>query len=231
MHDDATLPELEEYQRIAPIGQGGQGRVWRAKHRVSGREVALKVATGEEAPRLGVEAQLLASLRHPHVIDVLDWGHEQDVVWAVFELGKSGLRERGPAAPGIAERVLLEILDALAHVHARGILHLDVKPDNVVLGCRRRDDEPLIDDFDGLRLLDFGISVDRARAFQWASSPGFAAPEIQSGTWSRVGAWTDLYSVGRLAAWLVTGTTELPDDWTTPFARWVRRLLADDWRE
>jgi serine/threonine-protein kinase len=171
----------------ACVGIGGMGEVWRARHDVLGREVAVKflggtVPLGRE--RLLQEAKLLASLRHPALVEVFDFGEHAGVPFYVMELlrGQSLARrihESGPLGAGEAVGLLLPVLDGLEIAHEAGVVHRDVKPDNVFLtsdgGAERA------------KLVDFGIARVRSRTTRLTATgglvgtPDYIAPEVLRG--------------------------------------------------
>lgn len=189
-----------------PIGQGAQGTVWEAVHRYRGAVVALKVLHTDVAPhfrRLEQEAAAMARLAHPGVVAVLDVGQvtaeeatdtlAQGAPWLAMELVR-GARPLGPARDWReAVGALLAMLDALAHCHARDVVHRDLKPGNILTREGR------------VCLTDFGLAWlghdDDARLR--AGTPPYMAPEQFLGR--AVGPSTDLYALGCVAAFLVQG--------------------------
>jgi len=149
-----------KYQLLAPLGEGAMGVVWRARQLALGRDVALKLLREDHrdpthAERLLREARHAASVRDPHVVEVLDLGRSDDgVPYLVFELleGETlGARLRhGPMPVEDVKRVGVGMLRGLAAVHRAGLLHRDLKPDNVFLA--REGGETVV------KLLDFGVS-------------------------------------------------------------------------
>lgn len=137
------------------IGQGGMARVHHATDRLLNRDVAVKVLdSGAEDPsfpaRFQAEARTLASLSHPHLVTLLDAGLDQGRRYIVLELVEGGtlrdlIRQGAVDSETVAE-IGRGIADALAHAHAAGIVHRDVKPANVLLGAN------------GPKLADFGIA-------------------------------------------------------------------------
>lgn len=213
------------------MGRGAQAVVVAATHRATGHPVAVKLSAGtgplDSADQLMAEARRLAGLDHPFVIDVLDWrrtvapvaGRPAGVAALVVERGTGSLANLdGPtrlAMPAELRRAsLLQILDALAHLHARGWLHLDLKPANVLVGCRRRADQPLRGPLDGLRVADLGVAwrrQDDTRGL--AGSPGWQAPEQAEGRSHHLGPWTDLYAAGLMARWWFPDASPALRDW------------------
>jgi serine/threonine-protein kinase len=217
--------DIGAYRLGELLGRGGMGEVYRGEHRLLARPAAIKVIRpellgapdGEARARLlrrfEREAQVTASLRSPHTVRVFDYGMTEDgTFYYVMEL-LDGMdldrvvREGGPMDPPRALRILLQVLDALGEAHAEGLVHRDVKPNNVVIGTYGR--RP-----DFVKVLDFGLARPH-----WGSSkaavdgttdtasisgtPSFMAPEQALGR--EVDARADLYAVGTLAFWLLTG--------------------------
>ncbi|MFF9895698.1 serine/threonine-protein kinase [Streptomyces longispororuber] len=190
------------YRLLAKLGHGGMGTVWRAKDETVDREVAVKeprvpdhVPERERAnafERMRREARAAARLDHPAVVNVHDVVFEDGRPWIVMEFvrGRSlgaALRE-GTLGARDAARVGLEVLGALEAAHAAGILHRDVKPDNVMLG-----------DHDRVVLTDFGIAqiegeTNLTDTGGFVGSPEFIAPERVLG--QRPGPASDLWSLG-----------------------------------
>ncbi|MBN1659927.1 MAG: tetratricopeptide repeat protein [Anaerolineae bacterium] len=194
------------------LGTGGTGMVYRATDRLTGETVALKrvriqldplppaTVTDEaeaEAIRLSVanEFRVLASLRHPGIIGVLDYGFDdqhQPYFTMEYLPAARTLLEAGEAQPlDVQLALILQMLEALAYLHRRGILHRDLKPGNVLVTG------------DVVKLLDFGLSVSRERAAGTVGSFGYMAPEVVVGR--PAGEPSDLYSVGVMAYELLAG--------------------------
>jgi len=197
------------------------GEVWRAWHRDQRLPIAMKVLTGVHArnPRyvrsFQNEVRAVASLDHPHIVMLLDVGIVDEAAaqasrghlvagspWLAMEYASGGtLRDHSPTSWSEVRRLLLQILDALAHAHARGIVHRDLKPANILF-CRERDPRP------GLKLTDFGIAARTGEADAselGAGTPAYMAPEQLMGDLPDLGPWTDLYSLGCLAWRMITG--------------------------
>ncbi len=194
------------------------GSVWRASHGRGGHPVAIKVLTDGWArnPRsrelFAAEVSHLAGLDHPHVVRVIDYGeagpsaHDDSdgqipsgSPWLAMELARTSLRREAPAHWEAIRAVAEALLSALAHAHARGVVHCDVKPDNVLMGCGSQTTHAIR----GLRLADFGLSLGRPVADKVAGSPCYMAPE-QFGR-RDIGPWTDLYALGCTLWEWVTG--------------------------
>jgi tetratricopeptide (TPR) repeat protein len=210
------VPILDGYVIGEELRHGGQGIVYRAVHEASGRVIALKVVrTGSHRRRARIEreAALAARLRHPNIVTIHDCGALRDGRYAIaLELVEGtpldewsrSLGDRCSPRQGLLLRlrVFAKICDAIEHAHRHGVIHCDIKPDNVLID---RDDEP--------RVLDFGV----ARATTLDDSPritvtgeiactiAYASPEQLSSNRTLVDTRTDVYSLGVLLYELLAG--------------------------
>ncbi len=211
-----TNTQLGPYDLLEEIGRGGMGEVWRAVHRDRGTLVVIKLLARERARSRSLrrrfldEVRLAASLDHRGVIAIHDFGtverglpgsYPMGTPWLAMELVEGGsLRPlAGEVSWGRLRGLLVQLLDALAHAHARGVVHRDLKFSNVLL-----DDSRLV-------LTDFGLArtVDQATTGELAGTPAYMAPELFEGE-SDTGPWTDLYALGCVAWGLACG--RLPFD-------------------
>jgi serine/threonine-protein kinase len=207
----------DRYRLVTRIGRGGTAEVWRAHDQLLGREVAVKLpgprATRDPAllNRLRIEARATARLDHPNVVTVHDVGEftgpdGRPLPYVVLELVAGPTLARalgsGPLPWRTAVRICAQVAAGLAAAHARGIVHRDVKPDNVMLTDR------------GARLVDFGISasvgeIDATPDGELLGTPAYLAPErLETGS---VRAACDVYALGLLLYQALTG--ELPWRW------------------
>ena len=210
------LAQIGRYQLLGEVARGGMGAVYRARG-PDGQLVALKLLlAGKTASplhrrRVATEVQALLRIRHPHVVALLDAGEHEGVPYLVMEWveGESlaaRLRHHGPLDPRDAVELVARLADALAHCHAQGVLHRDLKPDNVLL--RAGDGQPL--------LVDFGISKDMAGEHRttvantvvgrWLGTPGWWPPEQAHGKLDQVGPRSDVYGLGALLYAALTGS-------------------------
>ena len=209
--------ELGSYRLEEKLGEGGMGEVWRARHRMLARPAAIKlirtsVASEETARRFEREAQVIAGLRSPHTVDLFDFGIAADgAFYYVMELldgldADSLLRRYGPLPAERAVHILRQVCHSLSEAQSRGLVHRDIKPANIFL-CRYGEE------YDFVKVLDFGIvgtvreqkdpALDDTREDVIKGTPAFIAPEQAMG--SGVDGRADIYSVGCVAYWLLTG--------------------------
>ncbi|MGW2291936.1 serine/threonine-protein kinase [Streptomyces phaeochromogenes] len=190
------------YRLLGKLGHGGMGTVWRAKDETVDREVAVKeprvpdhLPERERAnvsERMRREARAAARLDHPAVVNVHDVAVVDGQPWIVMELvrGRSlgDALQEGTIGAREAARIGLEVLGALESAHAAGILHRDVKPDNVMLGTG---DRVVLTDF-GIAQIEGETNLTDTGGF--VGSPEFIAPERVLG--QRPGPASDLWSLG-----------------------------------
>ncbi|WP_175647548.1 serine/threonine-protein kinase [Streptomyces cyaneochromogenes] len=192
----------DRYRLLAKLGHGGMGTVWRAKDETVDREVAVKeprvpdhLPERERAnayERMRREARAAARLDHPAVVNVHDVAVVDGRPWIVMELvqGRSlgSALQEGTLDARDAARIGLQVLGALEAAHAAGILHRDVKPDNVLLG---RHDRVVLTDF-GIAQIEGETNLTDTGGF--VGSPEYIAPERVLG--QRPGPASDLWSLG-----------------------------------
>ncbi|GGX67982.1 serine/threonine-protein kinase [Streptomyces minutiscleroticus] len=201
------------------LGRGGMGVVWRATDRLLGRQVAVKeLAVDPSLPadrarqqreRTLREARAVAQLRHPHIIVVHDVVEHDERPYMVMELIEGGsLADRiaadGPVGPAEAARIGVALLGALRAAHTAGVLHRDLKPDNVLIA----DDGRVV-------LTDFGIAqvagaTTLTESGSFVGSPEYTAPERMSGF--RTGPASDLWSLGALLCTALSGESPFHRD-------------------
>jgi serine/threonine-protein kinase len=216
--------ELGSYKMGDLISRGGMGEIYRAEHRMLVRPAAVKLirpdflgSVNEEERRRVLqrfqrEAKVTARLRSPHTVAVYDYGVALDgTLYYVMELLEGldlqALVEKfGPLPAERAIHILLQVCDSLGEAHECGLIHRDIKPSNVCLshyGSR----------VDFVKVLDFGLArrsdlaqvdVQLTATMTVLGTPGFMAPEQILGS-AAIGPRTDLYAVGCLAYWLLTG--------------------------
>ena len=195
------------------VGRGAFGEVYRAWDTDLQREVAVKLllpSAGDDAQydRLLREARALASVRHPNIVPIYGVSQHDGLVgfWTDFVHGRhlaAFIKDQGTLGYREATLIGLDIAKALSAVHLTGLLHRDIKAENVM----REDGGRIL-------LMDFGLTVLPEREMDLAGSPRYMAPELFQGVPASVA--TDIYSVGILLFFLVTGTypgVDRPDDY------------------
>ena len=228
------LSSLQTYQLIEELGAGGMGEVWRAEHRLLKRPAAIKIIKprrlegytleeqGEVRTRFEREATTTASLRSPHTVDLYDFGAtEAGDFFYVMELLEGVnledlVAQHGPLPPERVVHLLDQACASLAEAHARGLVHRDLKPANL-MACR------LGLEVDFLKVLDFGLvaSVQSASddvkltgADAIVGTPAYMAPE--QGRGDAATPESDVYALGCVAYWLLTGKTVFTQEKAVP---------------
>jgi serine/threonine protein kinase len=203
------------YRLLRPLAEGGCGDVFVAAHTRLDREVAVKIlhpslAGAEQTlARFRQEADIMSALRHPHIVQILDFNlTEEGVPFLVMELldGRPlshGMASGTPFEPRAAFRIVDQIAQALEAAHGHGIVHLDLKPDNVILLASEGRD-------DFVKVIDFGISraTWRARLINEplvTGTPEYMAPEQARGLNEAIDHRADQFSLAALTYTLLTG--------------------------
>jgi serine/threonine-protein kinase len=200
---------ISRYDILAELGQGGMSVVYLAQDTALSREVALKILHDHLAKkpdnrkRFRREAEAIARLRHPNILDVYDVSDESDDrSFIVMEyIPGMNLRQfidtNGPPPPEVAALMGVEICNALAHAHKHGVIHRDLKPENV-----------MVSEAGEIKLMDFGIAhvIDAETMTKTGSllgSPAHMAPELIDG--KRVDERVDVFALGTVLYWMSTG--------------------------
>lgn len=208
------MSEPASYELLDVLGEGGMGRVYRALHRPSGAEVAIKTLHSDyrrdryRRRLLLDEATAAAKLDHPRIVRLLDVGRDRDdTPFLVMELARGEPLDR-LVAPWVGfdriRRALLDVLEGLAAAHAAGIVHRDLKLGNVI-----------VDPEGSARILDFGVAtlldpLKESETGAIVGTPEYMAPEQLSGD-GPVGPWTDLYAFGVMLAQIIRGGSPFAD--------------------
>jgi TolB-like protein len=214
--------KLGPYEILAPIGAGGMGEVYRARDPRLNRDVAIKRLKSNHSARFEQEARAVAALNHPHICQIYDVGPDYLVLEYI-----EGSPIQGPMTEPDAVRAALQIAAALEAAHAKGILHRDLKPGNILMTAA------------GAKLLDFGlaklVSDDHATLTIGVSgTPLYMSPEQAEG--KTLDARSDVFSFGAVLYELLAGrrafdslAAVLRDDpapLTSPAAAIASRCLA-----
>jgi hypothetical protein len=216
---ELKLKQLGQYTLEEKIGVGGMGVVYRARHALMRRDTAIKLllpdrATPASIERFEREVHLTCRLTHPNTIQVYDYGHTPEGIFYYAMEFLQGLNlhdlvaRYGVLPEGRVIHILVQICDSLAEAHAMGLIHRDIKPGNVFL-CERGG-QP-----DCVKVLDFGLVREYGAEKSAGEQPG-QAPVVEGTPWfmppesmedaSRGDPRSDIYSVGALAYYLLTGS-------------------------
>ena len=199
------------YRLERELGGGGMSRVFVALDVELGRTVVVKVlppemAAGVNADRFRREIKLAASLQHPHIVPLLHAGRSDDLVWYTMPLveGESlraKLARESELPVGEAVRILRDVADALAYAHAHGVVHRDIKPDNVLISGHHA----VVTDFGVAKAVSEATGASSLTSLGVAlGTPAYMAPE-QAAAEPNVDHRADLYALGAMAYEMLTG--------------------------
>ena len=203
----------EQFQLLDALGSGGMGRVLRARDLRSGREVALKFLLGVPSPlalqRFDREGELTAALDHPGIVRIHGRGVHEGRPFLVYELIEpcrsfDSLLEAARPEPRRTVPLLLEVARALAHAHAQGVVHRDLKPQNILLDGQGR-----------ARVTDFGVAAAEGqerltRTGAIVGTPPYMAPEQWSRAAGDMGPPADVWALGVLLYQCLSGAHPFP---------------------
>jgi WD40 repeat protein len=214
LHDQvaraAPLPVIDGYDMGELLGRGGMGLVYKAVDKALKREVALKIvwsgahASAEERARFRTEAEAVARLHDPGIVQIYEVGEQAGCPYLALEFVGGGTLAQQldgtPLPPRRAAELLLDLARAVQHAHEQGIVHRDLKPANVLLtetGVAK------IADFGLAKLLDVELGHTHTGAV--LGSPSYMAPEQAEGNVRAIGPATDVYALGAILYELLTG--------------------------
>lgn len=191
--------QIGAYDVCEKIGEGAMGTVYRVRHRSLGKMYAMKILKPQNdfswTERFLLETKVMAQLKHPNLVQVVDAGKEGDNCYYVMEIleGKTlqDLFQEGISwQKGIF--YFKKILEALEYVHQSGILHRDLKPDNIFIV----EEEPKITDFGLAKIMDTEFAKKMTQDNELLGTPLYMAPEILVGKVQKYSPQSDLYAVG-----------------------------------
>ncbi|MEP7289015.1 MAG: protein kinase [Chloroflexota bacterium] len=218
LEDNLIGQRLGQYEIVALLGKGGMATVYRARQTSVNRDVAIKVikpeltAASEFLTRFEREAQTVASFSHPHILKVFDYGQHEGLVYLVMELMTGGslsdLLSKGPIAPKITGGLLAQMAQALDYAHQQGVVHRDLKPQNVLLDGSGN---AFLTDFGIAKLMQSNTALTQSGTAM--GTPLYMSPE----QWQddHVDSRTDIYALGVMLFEMLTGA--VPFDATTPY--------------
>jgi serine/threonine protein kinase len=217
----------QRYEVIEFLGEGGFAAVFQVVNPRLGRVEALKVLNSDHseepdfARRFEQEARVAASLDHPGIVKIFDYGQVEDLFWFTMQLVNGPtlvrvLKEKRRLEEKIAVRIAISVLDALDYSHGRGVIHRDIKPDNIILDSEGRP-----------YLMDFGIaksesSLVRTRTGTVLGSPAYIAPEQLTN--APLDGRVDLFAVGVTLYRILSNAFPFYDE--DPFRMATKRLTV-----
>ncbi|MGH7713865.1 MAG: serine/threonine-protein kinase, partial [Gemmatimonadaceae bacterium] len=213
-HVERSLASSYELDR--EIGRGGMGIVYLARDRRLKRHVAIKLLPPELAFRSEIrtrflrEAETAAQLSHPNIVPIYSVDERDGLVYFVMayvngDTVASRLHARGPMAPDDVRHILMQVSDALAYAHERGVVHRDIKPDNILI--EREDERVMVTDFGIARAVTEGADARLTATGMAIGTPAYMSPEQSMGE-REIDGRSDLYSLGIVAYQMLSG--ELP---------------------
>lgn len=204
------LSRLGDYELLEEIARGGMGVVYRARQISLNRIVAVKmILMGEHArsqfvQRFRTEAEAAAKLQHSNIVAIHEVGeHEGRHFFSMEYVDGPNLQDlvrMKPMEPARAARHVQAVAEAIHYAHQQGVLHRDLKPSNVLIGAS---DQPKITDFGLAKVL--ANDTELTLSGQVLGTPNYLPPEQASGKHGKVGAWSDVYGLGAILYYLLTG--------------------------
>ncbi|BBM85847.1 protein kinase domain-containing protein [Candidatus Uabimicrobium amorphum] len=217
VNDEQLAPgrRVDQYRLLEKIGEGGMGEVWRAKHHALARPVVVKLInqSGKKEDfdinlkRFQLEAEIISQLESPHTVTLYEYGiYQENTIFYVMEMlnginFEDLITDFVPIPPERTAYLLSQCCLSLMEAHAKGVVHRDIKPQNIFL-CK------VALQFDFVKIIDFGIvkrlhSNINLTGEHIVGSPFFMAPEMATG--EKIDDKVDMYSLGCTAYWLLTG--------------------------
>jgi serine/threonine-protein kinase len=227
---EIELPSIDGYDVEGILGRGGMGVVFKARHLKLNRRVALKsllagaYAGPQERARFRREAEAVAALRHPHIVQIYDVGELPSGPYFTMELVEGGSlaqqQDGRPLPPRRAAELIAALACAVQFAHKSGFMHRDLKPGNILL---TPDGVPKITDFGLARPIDGGpeFTLTGARI----GTPSYMAPEQALGKTSAIGPAVDIYALGAVLYELLTGRPPFVGESATATER---QVIADE---
>lgn len=219
--DKQALGRLGDYVLLDELGRGGMGVVYKAYHTKLKRVAALKMilsgkhAGAGELTRFKAEAQAIARLQHPHIVQIFEVGEHDGQPFLALEFLEGGSLSRRLAAELPAPRQAAALMETLAraihHAHTQGVIHRDLKPANILLQGGPRKSSVGHLPFGNPKVTDFGLAKliqdepSHTRSGQIMGTPSYMAPEQASGRSKEIGPTADVYALGAILYEMLTG--------------------------
>ncbi|WP_165227218.1 protein kinase domain-containing protein [Aquisphaera insulae] len=207
---NAATPVVPGFEIVGVLGRGAMGVVYEARHLALKRVVALKMIlsgghAGEvERLRFWAEAEAVARLQHPNIVQVHEVGEHEGLPYAALEFVEGGTfaqrLKRGPVSPREAAEVIATLAGAMHLAHTRNIIHRDLKPANILLDANG---SPKVTDFGLARQLDSDIG--QTQTGTTLGTPSYMSPEQAAGESKHVGPAADVYALGAILYECLTG--------------------------
>ncbi len=223
-----ALPTVAGYEILAELGRGGMGAVYKARQTSLKRLVALKMilsgsfARPQDVARFLHEAEAVARLQHPHIVQIHEIGRQDGRPYFTMELVEGpSLAEKlqaGPLVPREAAQLAETLARAVQYAHERGVVHRDLKPGNVLLTA---DGQPKITDFGLAKRIDQEES-HHTRTGVVLGTPSYMAPEQAVGRSREVGPATDVYALGAILYEMLTGRPPFRGDTWLEIAQQIK---------
>lgn len=215
--EDLSGKQLNQYRIIGPLGEGGMAAVYRGYQPSMDRDVAIKILPRHYASEPGFlerfkqEAKVIASLEHPHILPVHDYGEAEGYTYLVMRFVDGGtlaqLLGGQPLPQADIRRIVGQIAGALDHAHSLGVVHRDIKPSNILID---RQGNCLLSDFGIAKIVESTAELTQSGAF--LGTPKYASPE--QGLGRKIDGRSDIYSLGVILYEMATGrapfTAETP---------------------
>lgn len=226
-----AIEQLGHYEILETLGQGGFGVVVKAHDTKLGRYVALKIPRaaglfeGETRERFAREARLVAMLSHPAIVPIYETGSEGSILFIASAFCDGGTLagwfagSEKTISPTASAKIVSRLAEAVQHAHARGVVHRDLKPGNVLLHFDGADPQGNMDAvINALRITDFGLAKFEAsdqtltRTGATIGTPAYMSPEQARGASNEVGPASDIYGLGAILYELLTGKPPILED-------------------